>query len=436
MVESRIFNFGLPMPKEKVDVLVIGAGPAGCIAAATVHRLGFKVRVVEKLRFPRFVIGESLLPRVMDHLQETGLLPIIEAAGFQKKFGAKFHLGDRVCDFNFAESFTPGWTWTWQVPRAQFDHLLTQGLHEQGVKVDFGMAVSHIDFREDESSVTTLTDEGGNTSKIEARFIIDASGYGRVIPNLLGLNKASGFDTRKTHFAHFEDPLRPEGVEGNRITVVVHGERVWIWIIPFSNGLTSVGYVGDPEFFRNLPEDNAARMQALVAASPFLCERFKHSSMKLDPQTIEGYAITATRFFGNGYVTVGNATEFLDPVFSSGVTFAMESGAAAAKRVAAKLRGEAVDFQTEYVDYMMRGINTFRSYVTAWYNGDLHQIFFSSNQQGDFKRQICSVLAGYVWDESNPFVQRHQKAVRNLANVIRLDEDRISYQKPEEFHST
>lgn len=423
------------MPHEKVDVLVIGAGPAGCIAAATVHRLGLKVRVVEKLRFPRFVIGESLLPRVMDHLRDTGLLSAVEGAGFQKKFGAKFVLGDKVCDFNFAESFTPGWTWTWQVPRAQFDQLLTQGLREQGVQVDFGLGVSQIEFREDESSVTTLTDEKGESSQIEARFIIDASGYGRVIPNLLGLNKASGFDPRKTHFAHFEDPSRPEGVEGNRITVVVHGERVWIWIIPFSNGLTSVGYVGDPDFFRGLPEDNAARMRALVAASPFLRDRFGGSAMKLDPRTIEGYAITATRFFGKGFVTVGNATEFLDPVFSSGVTFAMESGATAAKRVAAKLRGEAVDFQTEYVDHMMRGINTFRTYVSSWYNGDLHQIFFSRNQRSDFKRQICSVLAGYVWDEKNPFVQRHQKAVQNLANVIRLDEPRISYPVLEEFHS-
>ncbi|MCX6297051.1 MAG: NAD(P)/FAD-dependent oxidoreductase [Bacteroidetes bacterium] len=408
------------MAIEKTDVLVIGAGPAGCIAASIVHKNGLKVRVVEKVKFPRFVIGESLLPRVMDHLDEAGLLEDVKAAGFQEKFGAKFLLGDKVCDFNFADQFSKGWTWTWQVQRAQFDQILANGVAKKGIPVEFEMGVTAIKFNEDESSVTTVEDADGKIKQIEARYIIDCSGYGRVIPNMLGLNKESSLDPRKTHFTHFKDPNRPQGVEGNRITVIVHQQKVWVWIIPFSNGITSVGFVGYPDYFKDFPEDTVERMKAIVADCPQLSVRFKDQEMVMPPRTIDGYSITSTKFYDDGYITAGNATEFLDPVFSSGVTFAMESGSAAAKLVCRKLKGETIDFQKEYVDYMMQGINTFRTYVNSWYNGDLHEIFFSKDPDPGIKKQICSVLAGYVWDMENPFVKKHERAVSTLAKIIRM----------------
>lgn len=405
---------------EKTDVLVIGAGPAGCIAASIVHKNGLTVRVVEKVKFPRFVIGESLLPRVMDHLDEAGLLEDVKKVGFQEKFGAKFLLDDKVCDFNFSDQFSKGWTWTWQVQRAKFDKILAEGVAKKGISVEFEKGVTAIQFNEDESSVTTVEDANGNKTQIEARYIIDCSGYGRVIPNLLGLNKQSSFDPRKTHFTHFKDPKRPEGTEGNRITVIVHQQEVWIWIIPFSSGITSVGFVGYPDYFKDFPEEATERMKALVAESPVLSERFKDQEMVLSARTIDGYAITSTKFYGDGFITAGNATEFLDPVFSSGVTFAMESGSKAAKLVSKKLKGETVDFEKEYVDYMMHGINTFRTYVNSWYNGDLHQIFFTKDPDPGIKKQICSVLAGYVWDDENPFVKKHERAISTLAKIIRM----------------
>jgi len=410
------------MKTEQTDVLVIGAGPAGCIAASILNKQGIKVKVVEKLKFPRFVIGESLLPRVMDHLDEAGLLEDVKAAEFQKKFGAKFVMGEKVCDFNFEDQFSQGWKWTWQVPRGEFDQILSRGLIKMGVAVDFETTVTAIRFNADESSVTTVEDKAGNKTNIEARFIVDASGYGRVIPNMLGINKVSSLDPRKTHFTHFVDKKRPEGIEGNRITVVVHEQQVWIWVIPFSNGVTSVGFVGEPGFFKKYPEDFTERMRALVNDSDILRERFKDAEMVLPAQTIEGYSISATKFFGEGFVTVGNATEFLDPVFSSGVTFAMESGSVAAKLVAKKMKGETIDFQKDYVDYMASGIDVFRTYVNSWYNGDLHQIFFSKTQDLSIKKQICSVLAGYVWDLENPFVKKHARAVSSLASMLRSQE--------------
>jgi len=321
------------MSTEHVDVLVIGAGPAGCIAASIINKEGFKVKIVERERFPRFVIGESLLPRVMDHLQAAGLLDAVKEVGFQQKTGAKFVRGKEICDFNFSEQFTDGWTWTWQVPRAQFDKVLADTTAKNGVDVEFESAVTHIQFNGTDS-VTTVKTKDGSEKKIAAKFIVDASGYGRVIPRMFNLDKPSNFEPRKTHFTHFKDLKRPGAeVDGNRITVVVHEQRTWIWIIPFSNGVTSVGFVADPEFFAAFSEDPTERMKQIVSKNEHTAERFKDAEMMFTPRTIEGYAISTKQLFGDGFVLCGNATEFLDPVFSSGVTFAMESGHKAADLV-------------------------------------------------------------------------------------------------------
>lgn len=410
------------MKPEQVDVLVIGAGPAGSIAAALLHNQGFKVKIVEREKFPRFVIGESLLPRVMDHLQEAGLMEAIKKEKFQEKFGAKFVRGDEICDFNFADQFSNGWKWTWQVPRARFDQVMADAVEAKGVNIEYQCTVTSIQFNGTDS-ITTVSDKDGVEKNIEAKFIVDASGYGRVIPRMFNLDKPSNFESRKTCFTHFKDDKRPEGVDGNRITVIVHEPRTWIWIIPFSNGITSVGYVADPDFYNNLPVDPVDRMKVLVNADINTRERFADAEIVFTPKSIEGYAISTKQLYGEGYVLCGNATEFLDPVFSSGVTFAMESGNRAAKLVAGFLNNEKVDWQHDYTDYMMQGINTFRSYVLGWYDGSLHDIFFSKNTNPEIKRQICSVLAGYVWDLDNPFVKKHDQLLRTLSKVIRINSE-------------
>src|ERR1700744_609103 len=228
-----------------IDVLVIGAGPAGTVAASIIHQAGYSVRIVEKQHFPRFVISESLLPRCMEALDEARFLYAVRAAGFQEKGGAKFEKNGVICDYSFADAFTPGWTWTWQVPRAEFDKILADTVASMGVPVSYGVAVTAVDFAADGSSVTSL-DDG---SSVAARFIVDGSGYGRVIPRLFGLDKPSSLPPRRAVFVHLRDLRRSMADEPNRITIIVHKPGVWIWVIPFSNGVTSVGFVGDPSFF-------------------------------------------------------------------------------------------------------------------------------------------------------------------------------------------
>jgi flavin-dependent dehydrogenase len=407
------------MKNEKVDVLVIGAGPAGTVAASIINKAGFSVKIVEKTKFPRFVIGESLLPRCMEALEEAGFLDAVKAKGFQQKYGAKFVKNGKVCDYIFADQFTPGWSTTWQVPRAEFDKTLADTCETMGIPVCYETTVTGIEFNGSDS-ITTVEDINGEASQIEARFIVDGSGYGRVIPKLFNLDQPSNLPPRKAFFTHTVDKKRLMADEPNRITIVVHQKGVWIWIIPFSNGNTSIGFVGDPSFFTETnglsPEE---QMRTLLASEPYLAERMENVEFVFEPRTLQSYSVSTTKFYGEGFVLTGNVTEFLDPVFSSGVTLATVSSQIAANLVIKKLNGEDVNWETEYTEPMMQGVNTFRSYVMAWYEGTLDTIFFADNQVAEIKSMICSVLAGYVWDKSNPYVKDHATALVKLAKMIK-----------------
>jgi len=402
----------------KIDVLVIGAGPAGSIAAALLQKQGFTIRVVEKEKFPRFVIGESLLPRCMEVLEDADLLDAVKAMGFQEKFGAKFVRGNQKADYNFSDQHTQGWTWTWQVPRAKFDETLINTVASRNVPVSFETTVNAIEFLEDDSSITTVQHKDGAEEKIEARFIVDASGYGRVIPKLFNLDKPSTLTERKAIFAHVRDTHRSNADEPNRITIVSYAPETWVWIIPFSDGVTSVGFVGKRDYFRQFVGDTKEQFNALISNNNLLQERFSEAEFIFEPKTLEAWSTTTQKFYGKGFVLTGNVTEFLDPVFSSGVMLATVSSQLAAKLVTRQLNNESVDWQKEYTQYLQRGVDVFRSYVTNWYDGTLEKIFYAENQDLEIKKQICSVLAGYVWDETNPYVRDHVTALKRLARMI------------------
>lgn len=405
--------------KKEVDVLVIGAGPSGTIAAAILEQEGIDVAIVEKTQFPRFVIGESFLPRCMDALEAAGMIGVVKEKMFQQKNGAKFVWGDKLCDFDFSWQFTPGWNWTWQVPRADFDKVLADECERRGIPVYYQTEVTNVVIHEDGHSDTTVKKADGTEETIRAKFIIDGSGYGRVLPTLFGWNKPSTQLTRKAFFCHVSDPLRNESVEPDRITIYVHNPDTWIWVIPFSNGNTSVGYVGKPEFFEAFTGTPGEQYRALLAAEPDLAARFKNAELIWDaPRVLQGWSSTTDTFYGKGFVLTGNVTEFLDPVFSSGVTLAAVSAEQAARLVARQLRGETVNWEEDYAVMMQKGIDVFRTFVNAWYEGDLFKIFFAKNPDPGIMSQICSVLAGYVWDENNPAVRNHQKMVRTLARYL------------------
>lgn len=409
------------MTTENVDVLVIGAGPSGTVAASIINKAGYKVKIVEREKFPRFVIGESLLPKCMEALDAAGFLPALEKQGYQQKFGAKFVNEDKeVMDFNFSDQFTKGWTWTWQVPRANFDQVLAQEVERMGVPVEYETTVTAIKF-EGTNSTTTVVDKAGTERQINARFIVDASGYGRVIPRLFNLDKPSNLPPRKTLFTHIRDTKRNDYVEPNRILIVDHKPGVWAWCIPFSNGVTSCGFVSEPSFFEPFAGGSVEQqLRDIIATEWSIADRFKDAEFIFEPRTLQSWSVSTDRFWGDGFVLTGNVTEFLDPVFSSGVTLAVTSSHLAANQVVRQLAGENVDWQKEYTDVMMQGVDTFRSYVVAWYDGTLQKIFFAEERNQEVIRQICSVLAGYVWDLENPYVKNHATYLKRMVRLINV----------------
>lgn len=405
---------------KKTDVLVIGAGPSGTIAAAIIKKAGYDVTIVEKLTFPRFVIGESLLPQCMEALDEAGFLESVRAKGFQEKFEAKFVMNGKICDVNFSEKYSGQYDWTWQVPRTDFDKILADECEKTGIEVNYETEVTGIRINDDETSLTTMKYPGGESGEIQTGFIVDESGYLRVIPRPFGLEKDSRLPTRESLFTHYIDRNRDAvAQEPNRITIYVYNNTTWVWCIPFSNGVTSPGFVGFPEFFSTLTGTPEERMRNLVESHTELNERFGDCEMVFEPRELKGWSVTTEKFYGPGFVLTGNVTEFLDPMFSRGVTLASVSARNAAHLVLKKLRGEAVDWETDYMQPCIQGVDVFRTFVMSWYDGDLHTIFFSENQHPDMRKQICSVLAGYVRDNSNPFVRNHAKHVKTLASFIR-----------------
>ena len=411
------------MIKEYVDVLVIGAGPSGCVSSSYLHKNGVKVKVVEKTKFPRLVVGESLIPRVMDHLSEAGFFPALDAMNFEKKLGARFIRGEEVCIFDFSNKFSEGWDWTWQVPRADFDNVLAQEVVKMGIDLEFETEVLDVRF-EGSNSITTIKDKEGTLKEIYAKFIIDSSGYGRVLPRLLDLDRPSKLDPHSSIFTHVKDINRPEGEEGTMISFDILETEVWLWVIPFSNGNTSLGIVGNTSFINSLSEnnDNAEALKKAIELSDFYVKRFEGVDFIFEPIKLENYSRSVKKMYGDGFALTGNSSEFLDPVFSSGVAFATESGIMAAKLIHRQLNGEEVNWEVEFTQYMKSGIAVFTTYVNEWYTGNLQTLFFHQPEDPDVKRKICAVLAGYVWDKENPFVKKHDNLIKNMAHVINQEQ--------------
>lgn len=410
------------MNEENVDVLVIGAGPSGCVSAAYLMNNNVNVKIVEKAQFPRYVIGESLLPRCMDHFEEVGLLDCLIKRNYEKKAGARFLSKDIVCNFDFSKKHGEGWNWTWQVPRDDFDNTLATEVQKKGVPIDFENEVTDVSFNGSNSKIT-VKDKDGNLKIINAKFIIDSSGYGRVLPRLLDLDIPSELPDHSSIFTQVKDVNRPEGTEGTLITFDVIDTDTWLWMIPFSNGNTSIGFVSKTGFINSYKGTPTERLSEMMKLSDYYYERFKDVDYLFEPIVIENFSKSVKQLYGDGYALTGNSSEFLDPVFSSGVTFATESGLLAAKLACKQLIGETVDWEKEYTGYIAEGVAVFSSYVNEWYTGNLQKLFFARPENPEIKKQICAVLAGYVWDKTNPFVTKHNRIIRTVAHVIDMEQE-------------
>ena len=405
------------------DVLVIGAGPSGTVAASSLIDLGYSVLIVEKQEFPRYVIGESLLPKSMEHFEKTGLLPALEDQQFEVKAGALFIKDGKEFRISFDDNFTPGWTWTWQVPRRQFDKTLADETEKKGAEILYKSTLESIDFSKPDHVNFTVNTEG-KLQDHTARFVIDSSGYGGVLTRMLDIPMHVSPTSNMAVYTKLADDTRSQFDTPMQISFEVLEQDLWLWVIPFHNGNTSLGFVGNRKYFDGFLQEGADITQEfnkMFDRSKRFKQRFQGRDLLFEPKVHMDNSRSSEKFFGDRYVLTGNTTEFLDPVFSSGVAFATESGYVAAQLAAKQLSGEYVDWQTEYVDHLEYGIDVFRTYVNEWYTGNLQKIFFHANINPMMKKQLTSVLAGYVWDKNNPFVRKHGTIIKTLAQVVEIE---------------
>ena len=289
--------------------------------------------------------------------------------------------------------------------RADFDDILASEAARMGATVRFQHEVLAVDVSGERPRVNVRAPDG-EEYVVSAGFLLDASGFARILPRLLDLERPSGFPVRGALFTQVRDHIAPGTFDRNKILISVHPEHqdVWYWTIPFSNGYCSLGVVAEQAYLAQYEGDEMTRLRAIVGEEPGLASLLAQAEWDRPARQIVGYSSNVSTLWGKNYALLGNAGEFLDPVFSSGVTIAFTSADLAAKCLAKQAAGEAVDWQAEYADPLKRGVDAFRRFVDSWYAGGFQKIIFHPDQNPEVRRMICAILAGYAWDQDNPYV--------------------------------
>lgn len=403
------------------DVVIIGAGPSGTVAASLLVKAGLSVLILEKQFFPRFSIGESLLPQCMVFLEEAGLQNVLPKYAldnyFQFKNGAAFHKKGKNSSFNFTEKFSTGPGTTYQVKRAAFDKLLADETQAKGVDIRYGHQVNNV-AQLTPSVRLDVEDENQKSYQVSAKFLLDASGFGRVLPRLLDLELPSDFPSRHSYFTHFKDGIDCPDFDRNKILITVNPNYsdIWYWLIPFSDGSASVGVVGTPERFDDTMSAHDTLMH-YIYDDPNLKRLLKNAQPIHDVRVIKGYSADVTKLHGDNFALLGNAGEFLDPVFSSGVTIAMKSASLAAPLVITQLQGDDVDWDNDYAKTLKFGVDTFRCFVEGWYDESFQNVVYHDQHDDSVRPMISSILAGYAWDAKNPYVAKSSRRLAILAEI-------------------
>lgn len=383
------------------DAVVIGGGPAGSTVATALARAGRSVILFEKEKFPRFHVGESLLPYNLPIFETLGVGEKIRAAGFQKKFGAFFwnEVTGGIRPVLFEQGRDDRHPMAYQVKRADFDKLLLDHSEDSGATVREATAVREILFEEGRAVGVAVRDDGLSDKVVRAKVVVDASGQTALLSRKLGTRRFDQKLKRAAVFAHYEGVARPAGKQAGDILLPID-DGVWYWIIPFSDGTASVGAVFDPAATRG-PDGEIleVRFERLIARSKRMPGLLAGGRRVSKVHGISDYSAASAKLAGDGYVLVGDAATFLDPVFSTGVFLAMATGVRAAHAIDTALaRHGRVDVRDlkRYEWEANRLVARFRRFVYAFYDPVFFEAFCTEAPLEAMRATVTSVLSGGV----------------------------------------
>lgn len=384
------------MPIEHFDAIVIGGGPGGSSASTFLALAGRRVLMLEKEIFPRFHIGESLLPYNRRIFRELGLTEAIEAEGFPRKFGAQFYLGNgsKSVKFVFSKGVYTQEKEAVQVERAKFDHILLKNARAKGVDVREGWTVTR--FSENDSGATVeATDPEGRATQFTGKFLIDASGRGNMTGNQEGLRVVHPHLKKLAVFGHFKNVQLDAGREGGD-TIIIRLENKWFWIIPVSAEKISVGCVMDQAEFATRKEPAHAIFEQIWKSSPVLRDRMASAELIGPIHTTSDFSYYNRRYVGQRLLRVGDAAGFMDPIFSAGVFLAMYSGRLAAHTVHDLLDADHARPArlAAYERRLRRSMQFYWEMVHSFYTTPFLEVFFEPRERFMLASAINAALAG------------------------------------------
>jgi FADH2-dependent halogenase len=389
-------SFGWHMNTNDFEVIIIGGGPGGTSAATYLARAGKRVLLLEKEIFPRFHIGESLLPYNQKILRELGVLPAIQAAGFPRKIGAQFFLGNGSMStrFVFRNGKYTREPEVVQVERAKFDHILLKHARSSGADAREGWTVLKTVSDADGVNVEAR-DGAGTVHTFRARFVIDASGRANLTGNQEGLRVVHPRMKKIAIFGHFTG-ARLDAGEAAGDTVITRLENKWFWIIPVSAEKTSIGLVLDKEEFAASKLTPEEVFNHWKESSPVMQERMKSVQLAGKIQTTSDFSYFNRRLIGGRVLRIGDAAGFMDPIFSAGVYLAMWSGKLAAEAILQSL-AHGDDGSRRFLKFEKRvkaGMHFYAQMVEHYYTKPFMELFLQPRNHASLPDAVNAVLAG------------------------------------------